>query len=56
MCVGGGVGGGRGLFCVVVFNGIFFISEKTPNHFLAKQTKFWKNISIDNIFDANIFI
>ena len=50
--------GKGGCFDVVVVFIILFFSKselKTPNHFLAKQTEFGKNIFIDNISITNIF-
>ena len=49
-------GGDRGLFYVVVFNAIFFNSELNTKSFSCQTITIWKNIFIDNIFDANIFI
>ena len=54
MCVcGGGGGGGAGGYFMLLVSLLFFLNSELN---LAKQTKFWKNIFIDNIFDANIFI
>ena len=51
VCVGGG-GGAGGYFYVVVFNGFFSNSELNS----CQTNRIWKNISIDIIFNANIFI
>ena len=59
MCVCGGGGGGRGLFVVVVvvFNVCFFSnSELNAESFSCHTNRILKNIFIDNIFNANIFI
>ena len=54
VCVGGGGGGGgAGGYFMLLFSMLFVLN---PELKIAKQTKFWKNIFIDNIFDANIFI
>ena len=47
----------RGLFlCCCFFVMLFFrIQSLTPNHFLTKTNRIWKNILIDNIYNANIF-
>ena len=53
---GGGGGGGRGLFYVVAFNAILSNSELNTKSFSYQTNRIWKNIVIDNIFSANIFI
>ena len=52
MCVGGGAGG----YFMLLFSMLFFFNSEINTNSLSCQTKFWKNIFIDNIFDANIFI
>ena len=53
-------GGGRGLFVVVVVvvvvNVFFSNSELNTKSFSCQTNIIWKNISIDNISNANIFI
>ena len=56
MCVGGGGGGARGYFYVVVLNAIFFEFKANTKSFSCQTNRILKNILIDNIFNANIFI
>ena len=51
MCVcGGGGGGAGGYFYVVIFSN----SELFTKSFSCQTNRIWKNIFIDNIFNANI--
>ena len=55
--VGGGGGGGQGGFFYVVVLMLFFSnSELNTKSFSCQTNRIWKNIFIDNIFNANIFI
>ena len=63
MCVGGGGGVQGAIFVVVVvvvvvavFNGFFSNSELNSKSFSCQTNRIWKNIFVDNIFNANIFI
>ena len=56
MCVCVCVWGGGCYFYVVVFNAIFSISELNAKLFSCQTNRIRKNIFIDNIFKANIFI
>ena len=47
---------GKGAFYVVVFNAIFSNSELNTKSFSCQTNRVWKNIFIDNIFKANIFL
>ena len=53
MCVWGG---GGGLFYVFIFNVIFSNLELRTKSFSCQTNRIWKNVFIDNIFNANIFI
>ena len=55
VCVWGG-GGARGYFYVVVLNAIFFEFKANTKLFSCQTNRILKNIFIDNIFNANIFI
>ena len=56
VCVGGGGGGEGGYFYVVVFcNAIFSNSELNTKSFSCQTNRIWKNIFIDNIYNAYIF-
>ena len=46
-------GGGRGLFLCCCFNAIFF--EFRSKSFSCQTNRIWKNIFIDNIFNANSY-
>ena len=55
VCGGGGGGGGRGLF-LWGFLMLFSNSELNTKTFFCQTNRIWKNIFIDNIFNAKISI
>ena len=57
MCVCEG-GGGQGATFMLLFITLFFFSNSELNtrSFPCQTNRIWKNIFIDNIFNANIFI
>ena len=58
VCVWGGGGGGGegGCFYAFIFNVIFSNLELRTKSFSCQTNRMWKNVFIDNIFNANIFI
>ena len=57
VCVGGGGSGGGYFFLLLLFlMGVFSNSELNSKSFSCQTNRIWKNIFVDNIFNANIFI
>ena len=61
VCGGGGGGGGGGgqeaIFMLLFYIMLFFSNSELNTRSVSCQTnRIWKNIFIDNIFNANIFI
>ena len=56
MCVGGGGGGQVAIFFLLLLLMLFSNSELNTKSFSCQTNRIWKNIFIDIIFNANIFI
>ena len=57
VCGGGREGAGGYFYVVVLYNAIFLSNSKLNTRSVSCQTnRIWKNIFIDNIFNANVYI